>query len=179
MSLFSSDKKKKFKRRQTLCEEADIFIQVHFVRERNSEKYKFNTLTLKDDPDRTACKEWYEAHNNPETFADILHIYLEEKKIDPSTFVEKCQLDKNYLGNIKSNNKYTPSKGEAVIIACGLKLNYEETRAFLRSCNYSLTNSEKSDLIIRFFLENHLHNVNDMNYVLEHFEQPTLKDILC
>ena len=40
--MFFSSKKKIKKRRDNLCKEADIFIQVHFVRERNSEKYKFN-----------------------------------------------------------------------------------------------------------------------------------------
>ena len=54
MSIFGTSKKKLLKKRQALCSEAEVFMQVHYVREHNSAKNKFNTLPLKDDPDRNA-----------------------------------------------------------------------------------------------------------------------------
>lgn len=55
--FFRSSKKKSQKKLDELCTQADIFIQVHFVRERNGERYKFKTLSLKDNPEWTALEE--------------------------------------------------------------------------------------------------------------------------
>ena len=55
--MFGKTKKKSQKQLDELCYEVDIFIQVHFVRERGNERYKFNTLILKDDPKRQRSEE--------------------------------------------------------------------------------------------------------------------------
>lgn len=178
MSIFCSTKKKMQKKRQTLCKEAEIFTQVHFVRERNSGRYKFNMLTLKNDPERDECIEWYNNHNNPETYNEIVSCYLKDSSKDESYICDKYHFEKNYFSNLRSNPKYTPSKGEAIIVCFAFHLSYEHTRALLKSAGYALTNSEKSDLIIRFFLENKEYNINDLDYVLNHFELPTIKDII-
>ena len=177
MSLFSSPKKKKLKLRDNLCHDIDIFIQVHYVRERNAERYKFYSLTLKDDPDWTACKEWYENHGNPESFSEVALIYLEEKKRDEKTVSEKYQLGNNFFSNLRNNKTYHPSKGEAVCTCMAFHLNYESARALLKTAGYAFSNSVKSDLIIRYFLENHIFNISDLNYVLEHFEQPKVQEL--
>ncbi len=59
--MFFGSRKKIKKRRDALCKEADTFIQVHFVRERNNDRYKFNTLPLKSDPERDKVSEWYDS----------------------------------------------------------------------------------------------------------------------
>lgn len=177
MSLFSSSKKKKLRYRDSLCQDIDIFIQVHYVRERNSEKYKYNTLSLKDDPDRTACAEWYVSHGNPESFSEVALLYLEEKKRDEKTVCEKYSLPSNFFSTLKSNKTYHPSKGEAVCTCLGFHLNYETARALLKTAGYAFSNSVKSDLIIRYFLEKRIFNVSDLNYVLQHFEQPKISEL--
>lgn len=176
--LFGPNKKKIKRRREALCAEADIFIQVHFVRERNNERYKFNTLKLKNDPIREKVEEWYSANGNPETFSETVMIYINEKHFDEKNFANKCNFEPDYFSKIKSNHMYVPSKGEALTVAFGLKLNFEETKALLRTADYAISNSEKEDLIVRFFLENNDHNINDLNYVLYHFCEKKIKDIV-
>lgn len=177
MSIFSSSKRKKLKKRQVLCKEVEIFTQVHFVRERNSEKYKYNTLSLKFDPDRIKCEEWYENHGNPDTYSQIITAYMSDSNLDANAICDKFHLGKNYFETLRSNPKYNPSKGEAVILSFVLQLSYEECRALLKSAGYALTNSDKSDLIIRYFLENHDYSISDLNYCLDYFEQPNIKNI--
>ena len=176
--MFFSNKKKIKKRRENLCREAEIFIQVHFVSERNSDRYKFNTLSLKSDPDRDKVIEWYDAHDTPESYSEIVCAYFKDSKKDENTICERMLLDKNYFSKLENSLNYRPSKGEAVIVCFAFHLSYESARALLKSADYALTNSEKSDLIIRYFLENKNYNINDLNYVLGKICDIKLKDII-
>lgn len=178
MGLFNFKKRKIKKKREQLCHDADIFIQVHFVRERSMDKNKYNTLLLKSDPDRDACKEWYETHGNPETFSEIVIAYLKDKDISENYICEKCMFEKNFISNLRSDKNYHPSKGEAVLFAFAFKLNFEETKALLMSAEHSLSNSSKSDLIIRFFIEEKEYNISNLNYVLDKFCEVKIKDII-
>lgn len=178
MGIFNFKKKKVKKKREQLCQDAEIFIQVHFVRESPTDaKHKYNTLTLKSDPDRDACAEWYASHNNPETFSEIVLTYLKDSDKNESTLCDKLQLEKSFFNNLRSDRTYHPSKGEAILIAFAFKLNLEETKALLKSAEYSLSNSSKSDLVTRFFLDKKEYNVGDLNYVLEKLCELKVKDL--
>jgi hypothetical protein len=177
MSIFGTSKKKILKKRQALCSEAEVFTQVHYVREHNSTKNKFNTLPLKDDPDRAACLEWYEKHGNPTTFSAITQAYLKESKLDSKTICEKYALDSDYFKKLENNPTYHPGKGEAISLSMAFRLNFQEAKLYLKSADHPMTNSNKADLIVRFFLDKNEYNITDLNYVLKHFELPTLKDM--
>lgn len=176
--MFFSNKKKIKKKRDNLCKDADIFIQVHFVRERTNDKCKFNTLTLKSDPERDKVMEWYESHDNPESYSDIVGAYLSEYGKDENVLCDKFKLPKNYFSTLANSPSYIPSKGEALAICFAFHLTYEGARALLKSSNYALTNSEKTDLIVRYFLENGNYNLNDLNYVLGQLCDIKLADII-
>lgn len=178
MGLFNFKKKKLKKRREQLCHDAETFIQVHFVRERLMDKNKYNTLSLKSDPDRDACREWYENHGNPKTFSEIVLAYLKDSDKDERFICERCMLEKSFISNLKSDKNYHPSKGEAVLIAFAFKLNFEETKALLMSAEHSFSNSSKSDLIIRFFIEEKEYNIGHLNYVLDKLCELKIKDVI-
>ena len=175
--MFFSNKKKIKKRRENLCKEAEIFIQVHFVRERNSERYKYNTLSLKSDPERDKVIEWYESHDNPETYSEIVSALLNDSGKDAKNISDKILLDKDYFEKLKANTAYIPSKGEVITICFAFHLTYEASRALLKSAEYSLTNSDKEDLIVRYFLENKNYSINDLNFVLSKLCETKVKDI--
>jgi len=179
MDIFNFKKRKIRKKREYLSNEAEIFIQVHYVRESpTDEKHKYNTLVLKSDPDRDACAEWYAAHGNPETFSEIVMAYVKDKDKNETTLCEKYQLEKNFFSNLRSDKNYHPSKGEAVIMAFAFKLNLEETKALFKSAKHSLSNSSKSDLIIRFFIDNKEYSLGDLNYVLDKFCEVKVRDLV-
>ncbi len=179
MELFNFKKRRTRKKREQLAAQADIFIQVHYVRESPTDaKHKYNTLSLKTDPDRDACTEWYASHDNPETFSEIVLAYMKDKSKDATHLCEKYQLEKNFFDNLKSDKNYHPSKGEAILMAFAFKLNLEETKALLKSAEHCISNSIKSDLIVRFFIENKLYSTGDLNYVLDKFCEIKIKDIV-
>lgn len=178
MTLFSGFKKKKNKkRRDAYCKDAEAFIQVHFVRERDNSKYAFNTLSLKSDPDRDKCEEWYRNNGNPSTYSAVVTKYISEGRSTAEALCQKANFESAYFDKLRQADTYIPGKGEAVAVCFGLKLNFEETRALLKTAGYALTNSSKADLIIRYFIINNIYLLSDLNYVLNEICSTKLKDI--
>lgn len=170
MFLFKSKSAKK--RRSEYVDAVKIFIQVHYVRERSSERYKYNTLTIKTDPDRDECQEWYNEHNNPDKFADIVRIYMNEKAITAETLTSKYNLDSSVFSDADI------AKGDAVAICLGLKLNFAQTKALLKTAGHALTNSSEADLLLRYCIENGITDIDDINYLLTTVCETTLKEIV-
>lgn len=177
MGLFSNSKGAIKKRRAALCKECEIFIQVHYVRESGYVQNKLNSLSLKSDEVRDAVDEWYENHGNPDTYAKIVLEYLKSNKGDALHFLEKANMSSKYVDSLKNNLNYVPSKAEAIILCFALKLNIEETRRLIYTVSYTLANSRKEDLIIRYFIENGIYNLEDLNYMIETLCEKKFKDI--
>ena len=164
MSIFNFKTKTINKRYEEHCEEARSFIQVHYVRERGSDRYAFNTLTIKSDPEREKCDEWYESHGNPNTFPEIASIYLTDKKKKDSVICKSFGLDSKIFSSDKKGNV---EKWEALAVCFRLNLNIAESRRLLKSEGYALTNSSISDLVIRYCIENTIYQLAEINYLLQ------------
>ncbi len=178
MSLFGNSKSAIKKRRANICKQCEIFIQVHFVREPGYSQKKLHTLTLKSDEVRDACDEWYKQHGNPDTYAKIVLAYLKENKGDALNYLDKTNISSKYEDNLKKNSGYVPSKSEAIILCLALKLNIEESRRLLYSASYTLANSRKEDLIVRYFIENEIYILDDLCYTIETLCEKKFEDIV-
>lgn len=177
LSIFSGLNRKTLnKKRETYCEDAGTFIQVHFVRERDSERYAFNTLPLKSDPERDECMEWYRSHDNPDNFIDIVALYLEENKVKAAALCNEYGLESKVFSKT-SGGGCSVEKWEAIAICFGLDLNLAQARALLKTVGYALTNSSKTDLIIRYCFENNIYKLSDINYILQKLCERDLSQI--
>jgi hypothetical protein len=164
------------KKRMAYCEDAKRFVQVHYVREKSNERYAFSTLKLKQDPDREACKEWYQAHGNPSDFHEIVNLYLKETGIHSETIMREYKLGAScFYGKEQAD---TIEKWEAVAICLGLHLNLAQARALLKTAGYALTNSFESDLIIRYCFEEKIYKLSDINYILKKLVDLNLTEII-
>lgn len=175
--FFGNSKKKTQRKLDELCYAVDIFIQVHYVRERSNDRYKFNTLTLKDDPERRKLQEWLAENGSPEQFSELCILFLNKTGKEESYITDQARLEKGYFARIRNSDSFLPSKSEVTTLCFAMKLNIEESRALLKSAGYALTNSEKSDLTIRYFIENNLYSIDDLNYVLKKLCETTLEHI--
>ena len=175
--FFRSSKKKSQKKLDELCTQADIFIQVHFVRERNGERYKFKTLSLKDNPEWTALEELLAENGNPESFSDTCQLFLRRTGTDENIIADRAGLENGYFTKLQNTDSYRPSKQETVLLCLAMCLNIEEAKVLLKSAGYALSNSENSDLVIRYFLENQLYKTSDLDYVLNKLCETDLASI--
>ena len=113
--------------------------------------------------------------NMGRSFADTLFYYIDKKEISDVEAYKRSNVGKKTFSKIKCNKDYNPSKITAVSFAIGLRLNIEETRHLLSTAGMCLSNSNKFDVIIEYFIvTGNYKTVHDVNEVLYQFDQSLL-----
>ena len=91
-----------------------------------------------------------------------------------SQIYKKANLSRQHFSKIRNNAHYQPTKATALALAIALELDLEETGDLIGRAGYTLTNSSKFDLIIRYCIENRNYSIQDINSILYEFDQPLL-----
>ena len=109
--------------------------------------------------------EIYVRRNKKPTFSEKLFSYIDGKNISDIAVYKKAGIDRRHFSKIRSAN-YKPSKKTALQLGVALELNLDQMLDFLSSAGYTLSDSNKTDLVIKFFIINKLYNLDDINYAL-------------
>ena len=106
---------------------------------------------------------------NSNNFKNLLFNYIDNKQMKDSDVYNKVNIDRRLFSKIRCNDNYKPSKDTIILLSISLELNIDELDKLLNSANYSLTNNNISDLIIKFCFINKIYNINTINeYLYEH-----------
>ena len=107
-------------------------------------------------------------------FSETLLKLIDESGQKDATIYKKANLSKQHFSKIRNNPGYKPTKPTALALAIALELDVEKTQELIGRAGYTLTNSSKFDLIVRYFLEKGNHNIIEINMALYEFDQPLL-----
>lgn len=109
-------------------------------------------------------------------FSDYLWKLIDEKNMTDVAVYKKAHLDRRIFSKIRNEKNYMPSKRTILAIAIALELDYEETSNLLHRAGYHLTAGSKEDVIVKYFIENHIYDLFLINEVLDHYGFKTLGD---
>ena len=91
-----------------------------------------------------------------------------------SAVYKRANISKQHFSKIRNDPDYRPKKQTAVAFVMALQMDLDEANAFLERAGYTLGNSTKFDVIIRWAIENKEYNVIKLNTILYAHDQPLL-----
>lgn len=108
------------------------------------------------------------------TFQQKLFSWIDEKGLTDPEVYKRANMSRKHFSKIRNNPLYQPSKKTAIALAIALELKRPDVEDLLQSAGYALSNSNRFDLIIRYFIEKNQYNIFEINEVLFKYEQPLL-----
>jgi hypothetical protein len=161
-----------------LLAELELFIQEHQIIESAVCQSSIEWLDESVLEDIHGELDDFIRNNRKPTLQEVLFRFIDKKGITDAEVYKSAGLDRKHFSKIRSKPDYRPKKSTIFALALGLELNKEDTEELLGSAGYSLSESETSDLVIKFCLDKHIYDVNQVNEYLVYFSEKPLGSIV-
>ncbi len=112
--------------------------------------------------------------NSGETFSEMLVRLIEESGEKNSVIYNRANIDRRLFSKIINNADYQPAKNTVLAFAISLKLNYKMTQKLLQSAGFTLNKKNLGDVIVTFFIEKNIFDIETINEILYEYKQPLI-----
>lgn len=101
-----------------------------------------------------------------ETFSQMLLRKLGEKGVTDAACCKRANVDRRLFNRIRNNPAYHPAKQTALAFAVALELPMREAAELLMKAGYTLSHTDKADVVVEYCIMNGNYNLIEINQVL-------------
>ena len=102
-----------------------------------------------------------------EPFHEVLFEKILQSGMTDVEVYRRANMDRKLFSKIRNNPAYHPGKNTVLALAIALKMNIDDTQDLLSRAEYALSPSSKSDVIIRYFIERKIFDIDLINIALD------------
>ncbi|KAA0546264.1 hypothetical protein FZW96_16280 [Bacillus sp. BGMRC 2118] len=159
---------------QTLLRELESYIHLHTnVMLTLQKSAEFNVYEYEEM--HSIELELFIKEKRQPSFKEVLFRFIDEKEnVSDAEIYTRAGMDRRHFSKIRSTPGYKPKKSTVAALCLALELSVEDTDTLLNSAGYSLTDNDTSDLILQFFIEKEMYDLQEVNLALDHFSMKTI-----
>ncbi|MBQ5311430.1 MAG: O-acetyl-ADP-ribose deacetylase [Oscillospiraceae bacterium] len=151
----------------------DLISRLHITPSKKSKTAGMRHTEPADACFAAVCEESSPFDDLDESFSEALLRLIDQKGLTDVQVYKRANIDRRLFSKIR-NTAYRPSKMTALALAIALELDVAQTNSLLEKAGFTLSNSIRSDVIIRYFIEKGEYDIYTINETLFAFDQSLL-----
>ena len=111
------------------------------------------------------------------SFADELFALAESKKISKTELCTRAGISRQMLYKIRGSEEPGVSKRAALALVVGVEATKPEADSLLKKAGFSFSDSDLTDMVVEYFIEKEVYDIDAINEVLYSYNRRPLGSI--